>query len=80
MLNTTRRPHVSVALPFQPANLQADQTGTRLEHRQALLPQAFCAMGAGRLELPQSCDLRILSPSKKKSQEDVWGQTCLKRA
>jgi len=41
MLNTTRRPHVSVALPFQPANLQADQTGTQLENLQALLPQAF---------------------------------------
>lgn len=27
-----------------------------------------------------SCNLRILSPSKKKSQEDVWGQPCLKRA
>ena len=38
------------------------------------------SMGAGGLEPPQSYDLRILSPSKKKSQKDVWGQPCLKRA
>ncbi len=53
---------------------------SRGQEPKPVVPQDFSAMGAGGLEPPQSCDLRILSPSKIKSQRDVWGQPCLKRA
>ena len=55
---------------LRPVALEADRTGARHIHLKGLLLQAFSAMGAGRLELPQSCDLRILSPSKTVFQTD----------
>ena len=47
---------------LHPVDLEADRNGAQRFHLQALLQHAFSEMGAGRLELPQSCNLRILSP------------------